>query len=98
MERRSSMEYLHAWYSCGFGNALDFSAFFVGTGVTLCRHDYRKSGLIAPTQIYRIEYTIVRGNKCGQQIRFQPKHQHLAFRVTKAAIVFDELGAFLGDN
>jgi hypothetical protein len=41
---------------------------------------------------------VVCGDQRRHQIRHQPQHQHLAFRIAEADIVFDQLRAALGDH
>ena len=51
-----------------------------------------------PAQIEIRQHAIGGGQQGGQEVRLQAHHQHLAFRITKADVVFDELRAFAGDH
>ena len=51
-----------------------------------------------PVEFQFADFAISRSQQRSQQITFQPRHQHLAFRIAEAGIVLHQLGAGLGDH
>ena len=62
------------------------------------RHHHGERGVVVPAQIEILQLPVARRQQRRQKIRHQPQHQHLAFRIAEADIVFDQLRAIFGDH
>ena len=60
-------------------------------GIAVRRHHHRQRRLVAPAHADLVEHAVDRGVQDGQEIVLQPQHQHLAFGIAEADVVFDEL-------
>ena len=76
----------------------DFHALLVIAGVSLGGHDHHQRSFLVPFQLDAVQAPFGAGQQGAQQIRFEPKHHGLAFGVAETHVVFDQLGAILGDH
>ena len=70
----------------------------VTVGITLGRHHHGQRRLVVPAQIEILQHAVAGGDQRRQQVRHQAQHQHLAFGIAEADIVFDQLRPFGGDH
>ena len=91
----AGVEDFHAFDLRGGVEAFDHRALGVIARIALRRHHHGERGVRIPAQIEILELPVARGEQRRHQIRHQPQHQHLAFRIAEADIVFDQLRAVL---
>ncbi|MNI33698.1 hypothetical protein D3C73_876580 [compost metagenome] len=96
LDRRAGVEDLLAPCCCRqFG---DWRVLVIGSGITLGCHDDAQRHIVAPQRLDLIEGAGCGGIEQFEKIALQPHHQHLAFRVAEADIVFDQFRTLLGDH
>ena len=80
------------------GKPLDFGAFLWRSRVAICGHHHSQSHVVAP---FRIDFGQRAIGRCAQgceNVGAQAHHQDLGFRISKAHVVFYELGTVLRDH
>ncbi len=81
-----------------FRNMRDRRVLVVCAGVTLGSQDDGQCSLVAPFRVNPVQCASGRGVEDGQQITFQAHHQHLAFWIAEAHVVFNEFRALGGNH
>ena len=85
------MEDLDALDFGRFVEALDDGALGIAAGITLGGHHHRERSVGEPAQIEILQLPVGGGEQGRHEVRHQAQHQHLAFGIAEADIVFDQL-------
>ena len=68
----------------------DHRAFFIRPRITIRRHDHGHRVIVGPVDLRLIQRAFRRRQHQVERLRAQTHHQHLTFRVPKAAVIFHE--------
>jgi len=94
----TGMEDFNAVDPRGGFESLDLGAFLRRAGIAVGRHHDSQRRVVAPFKIERVQCAVRGCPQGGEDVGAQPHHENLRFRISEAHVVFDELGAVLGDH